>query len=202
MDGAWRLVQVLPTVSQGKRQALRRELKWLGFGQISPTLLAHPTADDAAVEAALENLGLKDGVLAFHAHTSPFVTADAIKSVADEAWELSELQADYARFLKTFGWLADHAGDLGELSGLDCFVVRTLLIHDYRRILLKDPQLPDELLPAGWNGEAARQTCACIYKAVAMRADAHVAAVMETYDGATPAPGPAYRQRLGGLPQG
>ena len=28
------------------------------------------------------------------------------------------------------------------LSDLDCFTLRTLLIHDYRRILLKDPRLP------------------------------------------------------------
>ena len=199
-DGAWRLVQVLPAVSQAKRQTLRRELKWLGFGQISPTLLAHPTADDAAVEATLDNLGLKDGVLAFHAHTIPFVTPGAIRSVAEDAWELSGLQADYDRFLKTFGWLAEHAGELHELSELDCFVVRTLLIHDYRRILLKDPQLPGDLLPNGWNGEAARQACARIYKAVAARADAHVSALMETYDGEMPAPGPAYKERLGGLP--
>ena len=200
-DGAWRLVQVLPAVSQAERQTLRRELKWLGFGQISPTLLAHPTADDASVETTLDNLGLKDGVLSFHARTAPFVTPDAVKSVADEAWELSELQADYDRFLKTFAWLSEHADSLGDLTGLDCFVVRTLLIHDYRRILLKDPQLPEDLLPAGWHGDAARQTCARIYKAVAARADAHVAALMETYDGDMPSPGQAYRDRLGGLPQ-
>jgi phenylacetic acid degradation operon negative regulatory protein len=45
-------------------------------------------------------------------------------------------------------------------------VIRIRLVHAYRRIALKDPLLPDELLPPGWPGHEARRTCAAIYRRV------------------------------------
>lgn len=198
-DGHWRLVQILPHIGQNERQALRRELKWLGFGQISPTLLAHPAAHDSVVEAILDGLDIKHGILAFRAEAAGFVDSDTIRAVARDAWTLDDLKADYARLVNNFGPLAENAALLRQLSDLDCFAVRTLLIHDYRRILLKDPQLPADLLPDGWNSEAARMVCAEIYTSVAARADAHVTGLMETYDGAIPDLTPGYGLRFGGI---
>jgi phenylacetic acid degradation operon negative regulatory protein len=34
-----------------------------------------------------------------------------------------------------------------------CFQIQLLLIHFYRRVVLKDPLLPEELLPAHWAGK-------------------------------------------------
>jgi phenylacetic acid degradation operon negative regulatory protein len=45
-------------------------------------------------------------------------------------------------------------------------VARILLIHDWRRIILRDPLLPVELLPPGWPGETARDLVASIYHGV------------------------------------
>jgi len=200
-DGHWRLVQILPRIGQSERQNLRRELKWLGFGQISPTLLAHPAADEGAVETLLDGLGITQGVLAFRAEAAGFVGADTIRDAARDAWELGLLNADYERFLSNFSWLTQNGQAIGHLSDLDCFVLRTLLIHDYRRILLKDPRLPADLLPDGWNGDAARTACAQIYKAIATRADAHLTDLMETYGGVIPDLAPTYDHRFGGLAQ-
>ena len=41
-----------------------------------------------------------------------------------------------------------------------------LLVHEYRRIVLRDPILPAEILPTSWPGTAARQLCADIYTRV------------------------------------
>jgi phenylacetic acid degradation operon negative regulatory protein len=38
--------------------------------------------------------------------------------------------------------------------------VRTLLIHAYRRVLLRDPLLPAALLPLDWPGAAAMRYAA------------------------------------------
>ena len=35
-------------------------------------------------------------------------------------------------------------------------LLRTLLIHEFRRVQLRDPQLPDTLLATNWPGHAAR----------------------------------------------
>jgi phenylacetic acid degradation operon negative regulatory protein len=45
--------------------------------------------------------------------------------------------------------------------------VRILLIHDYRRIVLRDPRLPSGLLPPDWPGLPARALCARLYAALA-----------------------------------
>ena len=197
-DGRWRLVQMLPHISQSRRQKLRRELKWLGFGQISPTVLAHPAADDVVVENVLEHLGVRDDVLAFRAETAPFVGAETIRRVAEAAWNLTALNADYERFIADFSALQASVDLLSELTSLDAFVLRTLLIHDYRRILLKDPQLPRDLLPDGWAGTAARKLCARLYGDIAEGADQHVTGLMETFSGAIPALLPAYHERFAG----
>ena len=38
------------------------------------------------------------------------------------------------------------------------FILRTLLIHEYRRLHLRDPLLPKRLLPANWPGHQAART--------------------------------------------
>ena len=43
--------------------------------------------------------------------------------------------------------------------------MRTLLIHAYRRVLLRDPQLPAALLPLDWPGAAAYALCRDFYRA-------------------------------------
>ena len=43
--------------------------------------------------------------------------------------------------------------DPSELTPDRCFQIQLLLIHFYRRVVLKDPLLPEELLPAHWAGK-------------------------------------------------
>ena len=79
------------------------------------------------------------------------------------------------------------------------FLVRTLLIQEYRKVLLRDPQLPADLLPTGWNGTAAYQLCRNLYQAVYAAADDYLAQTMETAEGPLPPPSAAFMQRFGGL---
>jgi phenylacetic acid degradation operon negative regulatory protein len=199
-DGRWRLVHLLPGISRDARRALRRELHWLGFGQLSQTLLAHPTADASMLKAVLDDLELAREVLVFTAELAAFVAPATVGAAASTAWELDGLNGDYGRFLKTFSTFCEDPDSLSELAEPDCLALRVLLIHDYRRILLKDPRLPGELLPPDWNGERARAVCMRIYTAIAARADAHLARSMETLDGSVPAPSAEYWRRFGGLP--
>ena len=50
------------------------------------------------------------------------------------------------------------------MSDADAFTARILLIHQYRRVVLRDPLLPTALLPADWPGRAARRLCGEIYR--------------------------------------
>jgi len=79
------------------------------------------------------------------------------------------------------------------------FMVRTLLIQEYRKVLLRDPQLPAELLPPDWKGTAAYQLCRNLYLATHQGADQYLSSAMETIDGPLPPPGAAFWARFGGL---
>lgn len=58
--------------------------------------------------------------------------------------------------------MAGHAAALLTVApGLDwqaAFLARLLLVHEFRRLVLRDPFLPAALLPAGWAGPEARAT--------------------------------------------
>lgn len=198
-DNNWRLVQLLPTMSQADRQTLRRELGWLGLGQISPTLLAHPSADGSLIRQTIEELGLDAHVFVFRAAMEDYIDPSRVRDMATQAWSLDELNADYAAFVGHFKSLSENIEKNHQFSPLTLFVIRTLLIHDYRRILLKDPQLPDELLSGGWNGREARNLAARIYRAVAAPTEGYLDETMEIAVGSDPAQSDVFWQRFGGL---
>ena len=85
------------------------------------------------------------------------------------------------------------------LDAQECFLVRLLLIHEYRKLVLRDPQLPDELLPADWEGRAARQLCRNLYRLTALPAEGYLAQVLETADGPLPEMNDGFYRRFGGL---
>ncbi|MEZ5418060.1 MAG: PaaX family transcriptional regulator C-terminal domain-containing protein [Vicinamibacterales bacterium] len=52
------------------------------------------------------------------------------------------------------------------LTDLDALATRVLLVHAFRRIVLRDPLLPAAILPRDWPGAEARALCAEVYTAV------------------------------------
>ena len=53
-------------------------------------------------------------------------------------------------------------------------------------MLLRDPQLPRQLLPGDWPGDTARELCTALYAATHRGAEEHVMRVLETADGPLP----------------
>ena len=58
------------------------------------------------------------------------------------------------------------------LSDLDALIARVLLIHEYRRVVLRDPVLPPVVLPKDWPGHVARILCAEVYRALLASSEA------------------------------
>lgn len=197
-DGEWRLVQILPSLPQAARQALRRELGWLGFGQIGQTLFAHPTERTVTIAKALSHHNSVAHTLTFRAELADFVQADLVHQVVQTAWGLEALNQDYSHFLDTFAPLDALLEDTS-LSPADAFALRILIVHDYRRVLLKDPVLPEQLLPPGWLGEEARTLAARLYRKIAASADSFLVSNLETPDGIIPPLSAAYARRFGGI---
>jgi phenylacetic acid degradation operon negative regulatory protein len=205
-DGTWCLVLLgQADVTTSERDAARRELRWHGFGEISPTLLLHPAADPGSLRRALDDLGLGrraivfEGAAGFTFAPESSTGGKALRELVRSAWRLDDLALEYRDFLGRFGRL-DEMRDAELLSDPGtCFGLRTLAIHEYRRILLRDPQLPEELLPEQWEGRAARGLCGRLYGRLEARATQHLLVTCETSSGRLPPASRSTRQRFCGL---
>lgn len=199
-DVHWTFVIIDFAALKGKSgEALRSDLRWQGFGQLTAGVLLHPDPDKTALHQALIDADASKQALVMHAAAETATAPAAVRGLVDRCWDLKRLAADYAAFLDTFRpvWQALHRET--RLDPETCFVVRTLLMHSYRRVLLRDPKLPDELLEANWPGASARLLCRNLYRLVHAAAEQHVLAQLETADGAVPAAHPSYFLRFGGL---
>jgi phenylacetic acid degradation operon negative regulatory protein len=195
-DGEWCLL-LLSNLEAPARESLRRECAWLGFGPLSANVLAHPAPDQSDLATMLKRVGAEEEAVVMSAQT-PGSDA-AMRKLAATAWNLDDIDARYETFVAMFRPLFNALKKTGNVDPRMAFVTRTLLIQEYRKVLLRDPQLPQELLPAGWHGTAAYQLCRNLYRGLHEAADDYLTAVMETADGPLPPPAGSYLQRFGGL---
>ncbi|NIL92886.1 MAG: phenylacetic acid degradation operon negative regulatory protein PaaX [Woeseiaceae bacterium] len=195
-DGTWTTV-LLTGIEPSTRDIVRKELGWLGFGALSSSVLAHPAPDMPGLDLALERLGVAGELVVMSGET---VRNEAgMRSLAQESWNLADIDERYASFVERFRPLIRAHGKDANVSPKSAFLVRTLLIQEYRKVLLRDPQLPAELLPANWHGTAAYQLCRNLYQAVYAAADDYLTQSMETAEGPLPPPAASFMQRFGGL---
>ncbi|MEP0261895.1 PaaX family transcriptional regulator C-terminal domain-containing protein [Sulfitobacter sp.] len=68
------------------------------------------------------------------------------------AVEPAELEADYAALLAALSTLDAELPDADRLSALDVAVLRCLIVHNWRRLVLKHPALPGGLIRPEWPG--------------------------------------------------
>jgi phenylacetic acid degradation operon negative regulatory protein len=195
-DHNWCLI-LLSDLDPGTKDVVRKELGWLGFGTLSTNTLAHPKPEYADLDATLVRLGVADKLVMLSAQT--LRNEAPMRKLTQASWNLDEIDGRYASFVRRFRPLIAAYGKQAEVEPKTAFLVRTLLIQEYRKVLLRDPQLPAELLPAGWHGTAAYQLCRNLYIAVFRQADDYLSTMMETADGPLPPPSPGFMQRFGGL---
>lgn len=181
------------------RESLRRELSWLGFGTLVPGVMLHPDPDIAALRQTLIDAHVDNKTVVIQGPAEAWIGPEALGNVISRCWALDRLTADYSDFLETFRplWHAMDAADA--LDPALCFLVRILLMHDYRRVLLRDPMLPDELLKTDWPGATARLLCRNLYRLVQVPAERYLMRVAETAEGPLPAAASFYFDRFGGL---
>lgn len=171
-DGRWTIAMLAGDIPPPARRALARELGWSGFAAFAPDMLAAPTSRSALLADAVAAAGLDARVLRLEAAGLPGTDADALRRIVADHWSLDRLRDDYETFLRIFSGLADAlAPAAAEVSGEQAFVLRTLLVDSYRRILLRDPALPLPLLPADWPGRRAALLTRDIWRRVRRLAD-------------------------------
>ncbi|MDJ0656942.1 MAG: phenylacetic acid degradation operon negative regulatory protein PaaX [Xanthomonadales bacterium] len=197
-DGRWTLI-LAGFLNDRQRDALRRELHWLGYGTLTPGMMAHPSGDRGPLDETLAEMKLADRVTVLSATTEDPVSRQVLRKISERSWKLDELGERYKSFLKDFRPLLASLRKAPDIDPGQAFLVRTLLIHEYRRLLLRDADLPSELLPANWPGRSAHQLTANIYQLVDTPAERYIMENFESADGALPPANPDLRVRFSGL---
>ena len=195
-DGEWRVV-VIPGKSIGRtaRDAIKKELKWQGFGTLSADVLIHPTADLSPVSIMLADRNLTDKVKVIRGRSVG--DSESPQVLLSRCFDLDHIAREYDLFNQRFSDLWESVRRPRKaINGAAAFVGRTLLIHEYRRILLHDPDVPDPLLPSDWPGTKARKRCTIIYLALRDAADQWAVALCEKTGGPVRPPERGYSKRF------
>lgn len=199
-DGTWTQVWLSDEISGDALGTLRRELGWLGFTVLARNLMAFAGAEHEAAETVIDGLGLTSFASVLTAReVSGHKTSVKARALVDQTWPLDDIGAGHQSFIAAFQPV--HAALIsGELahSG-EYFALRTLLVHDYRRVVLRDPMLPADLLPEQWPGLRAAALARAIYRIIAEPAQRHVMANLEDLNGPFGPPSPGFDARFGGL---
>jgi len=192
-DGQWTLL-ILPSNGSKHRESVREALRWLGFGQPSPGVFAHPNSNLEQAREWVRNLdGARDALLL----ESSSGDLEVDRAVVGAGWDLGELARRYRRFVDSFAAAAAASGD--GLSPESAFVIRTLLIHEYRKIHLRDPLLPPALLPNDWVGASAYELCARLYAKIFAAAEEFLTGTASTLEQALPPADASAYARFGGI---
>jgi len=131
------------------------ELAALGFVRIAGAVHLRPETPGGPDPAAATS-----GMLVVHGEGAEH--PEAFRAL----WPSQEIAGAYHAFSAAYGDLARTLAAGSRLHPREAMVARTLLIHDWRRIVLRDPGLPAALLPSDWPGESARRLARDIYAAL------------------------------------
>jgi phenylacetic acid degradation operon negative regulatory protein len=166
------------------RETAREALSDAGFGSPLPGVWLAPSGVPVPEEAAR----------AIRLEVS--AEDDSGRRLLSASWPLERTAGAYLKFMKTFAPLSDWLGRGEALSDIDAFTARILLIHHYRRVVLRDPLLPNALLPRDWPGQAARRLCGNIYRALLPASEQWLDRHATNENGPLPAPDGALARRF------
>jgi phenylacetic acid degradation operon negative regulatory protein len=159
-DGSFHLVLTDKTAD---RAFARQILTEQGFRMLGATS-ALKTGRSRA-----ESLKIPDG--AMHGAYAPDPAAIALIA---NLYEIPALGAAYASFNAAFARLATAA----PADDTDAFVARLCLVHQFRRLVLKDPFLPADCLPTPWPGAEARRIFDALLAKLRLASRRHFGAVV------------------------
>ncbi len=178
-DGRWSVVFTgLGELPGAARDRLRRELLWLGFGAVAANVFAHPAADEEALRHVLGAPGVAGQTAVMSARSEHLPGGVPAHELLRRSWDLEGLSAAYRQFVGQFRPIRSVLERFAP-TPVAGFVLRTLLVHEYRRVLLRAPDLPGELLPPDWAGTAARSLRDELHRRLKAPADRHVARVLD-----------------------
>jgi phenylacetic acid degradation operon negative regulatory protein len=146
----------VPEADRARRHLLRSRLAGLGFGNVGQGVWIAPARmlDDALT--VIHGLELQDNTVVF---VGAYKGGQDLRTLVHECWDFAEMNANYGAFIEA------HKGDPDVLARhrtdadveRESFVLYLRAIDDWRRLPLRDPGLPREMMGPDWVGDHARE---------------------------------------------
>ena len=173
-DGRWTLIAFsLPQQQTRQRYTLRSHLRWWGCAPLYDGLWISPHPLPAEAEQRLEEVNLS-ALTVFRARDLDMAVSFGRNPI--QAWDIAAIAGQYEAFIRHWNEVVPRV-HAGKLSGPEAVRARTEVMDAYRRFPPIDPQLPLQLLPAGWLRQPAREVFAAVYDGLADPAEKHVRSV-------------------------
>lgn len=187
-NGDW-LIAIAPEESAAERDERIAQLTGKGFVRLSNGLFVRPeTADTETPSDAWSDMFVLDA------------RATAMPDWVLQACSDPEIDVAYAVLSATIAPLEDALEAGGILSPLDAMVARILLIHEWRRVILRDVNLPAALRPADWSLEETRALVGTLYGRLLSPSERWLDTCDGRPDGSLPAAEPGLRRRFAKAP--
>ncbi len=140
-DGRWLVVILrVPEARREVRHQLRTRLAWAGLGSMGAGVWLTPHVErEAELRDAIREAPAADAT----SFVAEMGSLGSPERVAAAAWNLDEVRDHYEAFSEDFATIRPSSDEA-------CFRMQTLLVHAWRKFPFLDPDLPSELLPAGW----------------------------------------------------
>jgi len=177
-NGVWNFV-IVPAkgIPAARLFQLQHRLSLMGFGMLGKNIFAHPDMDNKLVIKVVAELGLQDQVPIMQSHTVGTATRnqgfELNREMVKQCCPYDEADIQYQLFIEAYQPVLETVKNATSISKENSFRIRILIIHDYRRLLFKDPQLPVELLPPDWSGNRVREIVRQLYNLVYEQANNH-----------------------------
>jgi len=183
-DDRW-LIVIPSFVEDAQLVQFKRQLKWLGFSSLATGVYAHPFGDKDSLNATLIELNLENSVIVFSAETVDKNSLKVLKKQVYQKWQLNQLSDYYTQFINTYQKQYDLIKK-ENISAEQAFIIRLLLIHDYRRIILKDNELSSSMLPEDWSGYKAHFLTKALYRLLSKQSQSYIVNSLINSDGCLP----------------
>lgn len=176
-DGQWLVVSYsLPESRQAQRHAVRKLLLARGFARLYDSVWVSPAPDPAPVHAALAGVlagvgGARWSVLRARFDEGAGSTGPAA------AYDVGALADAYRAFVDEHAGLREDVR-AGRVDPRRALVARITVMDAWRTFADTDPDLPEDLLPAPWPRDAARDLFLEVHTALGPLAQARLVELM------------------------
>jgi len=136
------------------RNTQKKQMLALGYGSPVADVYIKPGANELPLPADMNVISRL---------TCQAGEQNLLQGLVSESWHMDELHAGYEAVIRMYEPVFDMLAIVEDLAPMDALVLRLLLIHDWRRVVLKDVELPDGLKPDNWPGERACDIVGALY---------------------------------------